>query len=153
MAAVRRRLPLVIAAVAVFLAVSFVLARWLSTENAERAEVLGVLSAQARGDARGMLDRLPGCAADAACARLARENARRLRRAGKVRIVRLDSGTSYALGSARGPTRVVWAVLGRGITVVQCVDVQRSGNALAGRAVTLRRLSAPIRHEGSCPGR
>ena len=92
-----------------------------------------------------------GCAADPACAVVTRRNARRLRRAGNVKIVRLDSATSYALGSASGPTRVVWTVLpGVGDTVVQCADIHRGGNALFGRTVTLRRLSARIGRESSC---
>ena len=146
-----RRLALIVAAVLAFLAVSFLLARWLTTENDERNAIYAVLAAQARGDAPAMLARLDGCGRDPACALLQRGNAARLRRPGKVRIVRLDSDTAYALGSSRGPTRVVWAVLGHGITVVQCVDVRRGGSALAGRSVTLARLSAPIRHDAACP--
>jgi hypothetical protein len=68
-----------------------------------------------------------------------------------VKIARLDSGTSYSLGTSEGWSRVVWV---RGVEsrpVVQCVRVRRKGNPLTGRSVTLLRLSAPLAdNEGSC---
>jgi hypothetical protein len=143
-------LPLIAVGVVAFLAISFLLARWLSTENNERDAVYGVLEAQARGDAGAMLGRLDGCARDARCRATVRANARRLRRPGSVKILAYDSATAYALGGARGPTRVAWTVIDRGLPVVQCVDVRRSGNALAGRAITLESLSAPIGNQASC---
>jgi hypothetical protein len=33
---------------------------------------------------------------------------------------------------------------------VQCVDVRREGNVLAGHSITLQRLSRPIGRESSC---
>lgn len=136
-----------------FLALSFLLARWLTTENRERSAVYALLQAQARGDAPAMLDRLTGCAEDPACAADVRRNARRLPRRGEIKILAYDSGTSYALGSARGVTRVAWTVVDRGLPVVQCVDVRRAGTVLAGRVVTLRRLSPPIGRQSACqPG-
>ena len=146
-----RRLTLAIAAGVLFLAFSVVLGRWLTTESRERSKIHDLLVDQARGDAAAMLDRLDGCADTPACAATQRRNATRLRRTGEVKIVRLDSDTAYALGGAEGPTRVVWTVLpGSGSTVVQCVDVERSGTMLAGHTVTLRRLSAPIGRQSSC---
>ena len=134
----------------VFLAVSFLLARWLSTESRERNAVYALLQAQARGDAAAMLRRVPGCSRDAACAREVRENARRLRRPGEVKILAYDSTTAYAIGAKSGPTRVAWTVVDRGLPVVQCVDVRRGGTVLAGRVVTLRRLSRPIGRQSAC---
>ncbi len=146
-----RRLPLIVVSVIVGLAVSFVLARWLTTENRERDAIYALLVDQARGDAAGVIGRLDGCATEPACVATQRRNAQRLARRGEVKIVRLDSDTSYALGTADGVTRVVWTVLpGSGSTVVQCVEVHRGGTALAGRTVTLRRLSAPIGRESPC---
>jgi hypothetical protein len=147
---VRRSLavPLALGA-AVFLAVSLFLAGWLTTEGRERDAVTALLRAQARGDARGMLARLDGCAADAACAARQRRNAQRLRRPGRLQILAYDSGTAYALGAAKGLTRVAWQVPGRGLPVVQCVTVRRGGTALS-RSITLERLSAPIGRESSC---
>ncbi|HZC28476.1 MAG TPA: hypothetical protein VE269_01960, partial [Gaiellaceae bacterium] len=109
-----------------------------------------LLQAQARGDADAMLARLDGCAREPACAAIQRRNAQRLKRPGEVKILAYDSTTAYALGAKRGPTRVAWTVIDRGLPVVQCVDVQRTGTALAGRAITLRRLSPPIARTGTC---
>jgi hypothetical protein len=147
----RRALLLLLAVgLAAFLALSFLLARWLTTENRERNAVYALLQAQARGDAAAMLDRLAGCADDPACVAEVRRNANRLRRRGEVKILAYDSGTAYALGSARGATRVAWTVVDRGLPVVQCVDVRRGGTVLAGRVVTLRRLGPPIGRQSPC---
>jgi hypothetical protein len=143
-------IPLVAAGVLVFLAISFELARYLNTESEERGAVFALLQAQARGDAGAMLARLDGCAKEPACAATQRRNAERLKRPGEVKILAYDSKTAYALGATRGPTRVAWTVIDRGLPVVQCVDVQRTGTALAGRAIALRRLSPPIARTGTC---
>jgi hypothetical protein len=146
---VSRRTKLLIAAgVVVFLGVSFLLARYLSTENRERDAVYALLRDQARGDVRGMLSRLDGC--DARCRAAVESNARRRARPGSVKILAYDSSTSYALGAASGPTRVAWTIVNRQLPVVQCVEVQRTGSVLTGRAITLRRLSVPINSTGSC---
>jgi hypothetical protein len=148
-AALRRRLPLIVVAVFAFLAISGLLARWLSTESTERDKVHRLLEAEARGDGAAMLAQLHGCTA-AACRATVLRDARTLKRRGAVKIVSYESGTSYALGSATGETRVAWTSLEQGLVVVQCVSVQRSGSALAGRSVTLLRISAPIDRQGSC---
>jgi hypothetical protein len=146
---VSRRTKLLIAVgVVLFVGVSFVLARYLSTENRERDAVYALLRDQARGDVRGMLARLDGC--DARCRAAAQDNARRLARPGVVKILAYDSSTSYALGAASGPTRVAWTIVNRQLPVVQCVEVQRTGSVLTGRAINLRRLSVPIDSTGSC---
>jgi hypothetical protein len=125
------------------------LARWLSTESDERDKVHRLLEAEARGDARAMLAQLHGCTTPACRATVARY-ARTLKRPGAVKIVNYESGTSYALGAATGDTRVAWTSLEQGLVVVQCVTVRRGGSALAGRSVTLLRISAPIDRQGSC---
>jgi hypothetical protein len=148
----RRRvlIPLAALGVLAFLAISLALARWLTTENEERDAVYALLQAQARGDAGAMLARLGGCDRDERCAAAAEANARRLRRPGQVKILAYDSDTAYALGTARGRTRVAWTVVDRGLPVVQCVDVERRGSVLTGRAITLHRLSPPIDRQASC---
>jgi hypothetical protein len=146
---VSRRTKLLIAAgVVLFLGFSLLLARYLNTENTERDAIYGLLRDQARGDAPGMLRRLDGC--DASCRAAVASNARRLARPGDVKILAYDSSTSYALGSASGPTRVAWTIVNRQLPVVQCVEVQRTGSVLTGRAINLRRLSVPINSTGSC---
>ena len=146
----RTLIPLIALGVLVFLAISFELARFFNTETQERNAIFVLLKDQARGDASAMIGRLDGCAANAACRRIATRNAARLKRAGEVKILAYDSKTAYALGTKRGPTRVAWTVIDNGLPVVQCVDVERTGTVLAGRAIRLRHLSPPIDRQGTC---
>jgi hypothetical protein len=146
---VSRRTKLLIAAgVVLFLGLSFVLARYLTTENRERDAVYALLQDQARGDVDAMLGRMDDC--DARCRAAAEANARRLARPGDVKILAYTSSTAYALSSETGPTRVAWTIVNRQLPVVQCVEVQRTGNVLTGLAINLRRLSVPIDRQGSC---
>lgn len=145
-----RRLAVAAVAAVAFVAVSLVLARWLSTENRERDTILGVLRAEARGDAAAVARRLEGCASDPRCRARVAAIVSRVRRPGEVKILRLDSGTSYALGSKTGTTRVAWGIVDRGLPVIQCVVVRRKGSLLAGHSITLLRLSRPIGRESSC---
>lgn len=142
------RLALIALAVVVFLGISFLVARWLYVDTVERDQVEALLAAQLAGDADAVVDALD--CPDAACTTLARANARRLRGAGGLEIVRYDAPTSHAIASQTAPARVVWQSPGR-LPVVQCVLVQREGTALTGASVTLQRLSAPIGPESSCP--
>ena len=144
-----RRVKLLVAVGGVvFVAISFLLARYLLTENRERDAVYALLRDQARGDARAMLARLDDC--DARCRAAVATNARRLKRAGTVRILAYDSSTAYALSGASGPTRVAWTIVNRQLPVVQCVQVERTGNVLTGATINLRRLSVPIDRQGTC---
>ena len=145
-----RRLAVAAVAALAFVAVSAGLARWLGRENRERDAVLEVLRAEARGDTAEVARRLEGCAPDPRCRARVERIVARVRRPGTVKILRLDSGTSYALGSATGTTRVAWAIVGHGLPVVQCVVVRRKGSLLAGHSITLLRLSRPIGRESSC---
>jgi hypothetical protein len=141
--------PLLIAtAVLAFLAISVVVARWLSADTDERGQVVELLRAQSRGDAPAMLRSLADCH-DAACIATVRANARRLRGRGELKVALYQSGTAHALRTRTKPTRVVWFTPGR-LTTVQCVLVRRTGNVLAGVSVSLLRLSAPIGRESSC---
>lgn len=146
----RRRLIVVGSIVLVlFLAFSALLARYLSTENVERAAVLKLLQAQAAGDANRMIAQLSDCRAHAGCVAQARRNAQALHRKGSVKILTLSSQTAYALTSAKGTTRVAWTVIGH-LPAVQCVSVTRTGNFLSGLSVTLTALSAQIPGEADC---
>jgi hypothetical protein len=146
----RRLLPWIAVGLMAFVAISWLLARWLSTENRERAAIYALLRDQARGDAASMLKRIDGCSGDVSCRSRVERSARMLRRSGTVKILAYQSSTSYALGGASGPTRVAWTVVDNGLPVVQCVLVRRAGNVLAGRRINLLRLSLPIDREGSC---
>jgi len=134
-----------------FLALSGLLARFLSVENAERDDDLALIQAQARGDVGGMLDQLSGCRQRPSCVAEVRANTTnpRLRRSGAVKILQLESATAYSLTGATGKTRLAWTVIGQ-LPVVQCVEVRRTGNFLKGITVTLLALSAPIPNEGDC---
>jgi beta-lactamase class A len=144
----RRLVSLVALGAIVFLAISLLLARYLSTENRERDAVYALLRDQARGDAQAMLSRLNGC--DARCRANVEADARRLERAGDVKILAYSSSTSYSLGHAEGPTRVAWTIVDKQLPVVQCVQVERTGNVLAGATINLLRLSVPIDRQGTC---
>jgi hypothetical protein len=144
-----KRTALIVAGVLVFLAISGLLARYLSAENAERDKDLALLQAQARGDAAGMVALLSGCRESPACVATQTINARTLRRSGAVKILSLKSATAYTLTGATGTTRLAWTVIGR-LPVVQCVGVRRTGNPISGIHVTLLSLSAPIQNEANC---
>ncbi len=137
--------------IVLFLAVSALLARFLTVENAERNDEVALLQAQARGDVAAMLRQLSGCRESPACVAVVKANASnpRLRRSGGVKILQLESPTSYALFGATGKSRVAWTVIGK-LPVVQCVRVHRSGNFLTGVNVTLTGISAPIPNEADC---
>src|SRR5205807_4870013 len=109
-----RRILLIVVGVVLFLAVSALLARFLSTENTERDRDLALIQAQTRGDVNGMLDRLSGCREHPACVASVRANASnpRLRRAGAVKILSIKSATAYSLTGATGKTRLAWTVIG-----------------------------------------
>lgn len=145
-----RRWIAIAVAVLAFVAIAAVLARWLSAEGDERAMVTDLLEAQARGDRAAMLALLGDeCAARPPCIGAVEDNARDLRTDGEIEIVAYDSATSHAIGPADGPTRVVWRAPGR-LTTVQCVEVQRDGNLVAGQTVRLHAIGHPIEREGAC---
>jgi len=147
---VRRRL-LIALGVIVFLALSALLARFLTSDNLEREKDVALIEAEARGDAAGVISKLSGCRESPSCVALQRKNASnpRLRRAGEVKVLSLTSATANSPTGATGKTRLAWTVLGQ-LPVVQCIEVKRSGNALTGVDVELLNLSAPIDNEADC---
>jgi hypothetical protein len=144
-----KRLLLVVLGLVLFLAISGLLARFLSTENVERDDVLALLQAEASGNEEGMLSQLSGCRLSPACVASVKTNAAAVRRSGSVKILSLTSHTAYSLTGATDPTRVAWTVIGH-LPTVQCVKVKRTGNFFAGVSVALLSLSAPIPNEGDC---
>ena len=144
-----KRPLLIVVAVVAFLAISFVIARWINNDTVERAQVTKLLEAQIHGDGDEMLRRLDeGC--DERCVAIARYNAEKLRAPWELKIALYQSQTAHALASRTRFTRVVWFTPGR-LTTVQCVLVRRAGNVFAGTTVTLLRVTAPIGRESSCP--
>ena len=86
----------VVFGVFVFAGISLLLARGLTGAGTERAEVLDVVRAQARGDAAAVLARLPACRREPACAQATRDRVARLRRPGAVQVLDL-----HPVGAAR----------------------------------------------------
>jgi hypothetical protein len=147
-----RRRPAVLIAVGFgvffFLAVSILLARGLAGAGTERGKVLDVLEAQARGDAGAVLERLPACAAEPACARVTRERVAQLARPGRVEILTYRPSVQVAMTRHLGTGRVAWRA-GTSRPVVQCVKARREG-PLTGGGVELLSISKPIGGEESC---
>jgi hypothetical protein len=142
---------LVVAGLVLFVLISGLLARWLSTENDERDADLALIEAQARGQGEKVIDRLAGCRQSPACVAAVAANERnpRLIRPGAVKILQLESGTAYSVTGGTGETRLAWTVIGT-LPVVQCIKVRREGNFLTGIRVKLLAISAPIPNEGGC---
>jgi hypothetical protein len=147
----RRRRLLIALGVIVFLAISALIARFLTSDNLEREYDVALIEAEAKGDATNMIEKLSGCRESPSCVALQRKNASdpRLRRAGSVKILSLTSATANSPTGATGKTRLAWTVLGH-LPVVQCIDVRRTGNALTGVDVKLLSLSRPINNEADC---
>ncbi len=143
----RLRIALIALGVVVFVVISGLLARFLAVENVERDAVLGLLRAQARGDAPAMLASLRAC--PSACQATVRADAATLRGAGPVTILNTVSPTAYSLAGATGRTRIAWKIPGR-LPVVQCVLVRRTGNVLGGLSVALLSIGAPIPGTSDC---
>jgi hypothetical protein len=135
-------------AVFVFLGLSALLARGLTGAGTERSQVLALIQAQARGDAGGVLAKLPACRAQPACVQLQRDRVAQLRRPGKVQILTYRPSVQVALTRRTGVGRVAWRA-GTSGPVVQCVRVRRDG-PLSGADVELIAISAPIGGEESC---
>jgi hypothetical protein len=146
-----RRVTLVTAVVFglfVFLGISFLLARALTGQAAERSRVVDVLEAQARGDASAVLRQLPACAREPACARVTRERVAQLQRPGKVQILNFRPSVRVTMTRRAGTARVAWRA-GGSLPVVQCVKALREG-PLTGGGVELLAISKPIGLDSSC---
>lgn len=145
----RRHIVPILLVLVVFLVLSAMLARFLSTENVERDDVLAALEAETTGNERALFSELSGCRAVPDCVSDVRWNTTRLPRHGSIKIVSLTSATAYSLGGATGHTRVAWVVIGQ-LPVVQCLNVRRTGSFFTGISVSLLALSKPIPNEGNC---
>lgn len=144
------RIGLIALGVVVFLALTVVVGRFLGASTTERDEATDVVKRQAAGDAFGVIDRVDGCRADAACVRRMTAQVARLRTPGRVKIIRVDGISSVGLGSRTDLARVVWKA-GQRLPTVQCVRVRRSGNPIAGYDVKVLSLGPVIGRESACP--
>jgi hypothetical protein len=146
------RRPAVLTAAALllvgFLAASVILARGLSGAGVERERVLALLRAQAAGDEDAVLDALPRCRLEPACARLVARRVESLARRGAVQILAYTPSVRLTPTVHTGVARVAWRA-GAGRPVVQCVTARRAG-LLSGNTVELLAISAPIPNTASC---
>ena len=143
------KLTAIVFGVFVFLGVSALLAKALSGAGTERATVLTVLEAQAKGDAEEVLRQLDACRRQETCVRTTRARVEKLARPGQVQIVRYDPSVQVALTRQAGTARVVWRTTEDRMPVVQCVKVRREGPLSGGRSEILA-LTDPIGLQGSC---
>jgi hypothetical protein len=133
----------------VFLGISLLLTRALVGSGNERAAVLEVLRAQARGDIDGVLAELDACRAEPACVQTVRQRAATLERPGEVEILQYEPSVDVALTRQQGTGRVAWRTDERTQPVVQCVKVRREG-PLSGGSTELLAISSPIEPTASC---
>ena len=70
--------------------------------------MLEVLRAQARGDADAVLEKLPACAREPACARVTRERVAQLERPGEVEILTYRPSVRLTMTRRSGTGRVAW---------------------------------------------
>ena len=147
----RRKKVLIVVgfAVFVFLGVSAMLARALSATGTERSRVRELAEAEARGDARAVLQATPACARQPACVAATTTFVEQLRRDGAVEILQYRPSVQLPLTRVTGTGRVAWRA-GTSDPIVQCVRVRRDG-PLSGAKVELLSISAPVGAEASCP--
>lgn len=132
-----------------FVGVTLLLTRALVGSGNERAAVIEIVRAQARGDGAAVLKRLPACRAEPACVRSVRDRVEDLERPGEVEILQYDPSIEVALTRRRGTGRVAWRTEEREQPVVQCVTVVRDG-PLTGGGTEVLSVSEPIAATGSC---
>jgi len=146
-------IALVAAGIILFLAISALLARAFSVDSAERSAITAVVQAEARGDLAGVVARISGCSARAACRARATADVAALRRPGAVSILQIQTSSGFSLTGSTGTARVAWTA-GSSLPIVQCVRVRRAGNVLSGLRVELLELSRRLaKADADCPAR
>ncbi len=151
MGARRTRITVIVFGTFMFIGISLLLARALVGTGAERARVLDVVRAQARGDTPGVLAQMPPCRRNPTCARVTAERTARLRRPGRVQLLNFTPSTQAAFTDQSGSARVAWRTTVTRFPVVQCVFVRRQG-PLTGGKVEIVSISNPVGIEASCGG-
>jgi hypothetical protein len=141
---------LIVVGVLVFVVVSAFLARVLSVDGAERGAITSLVQAEARGDQAYVLDHLRGCRQSPACRDRVAENIAALTHPGSVKIIQILPSAGFSLTSTLGTARVAWEV-GSSLPIVQCLRIQRAGNALRGLSVELLAITPRIASDSDCP--
>jgi hypothetical protein len=145
----RTKITAIVFGAFVFVGISLLLARALVGTGGERALVIDILEAQARGDVDAVLAEMPRCRRDATCARVTRERVERLARPGDVEILNYRPSAQAAFTDQTGTARVAWRTDREEFPVVQCVVVRRQG-PLTGGGVEVVSISNPVGLEASC---
>jgi hypothetical protein len=143
---------LAIAGLVVFLAVSAILARAFSIDDAERAAITAVVQAEARGEPAAILAQMTGCSERPSCRTRVLTEAAVLRRSGAVSIIQIQPSAGFSLSGTTGIARVAWKA-GGSLPIVQCLRVRRAGNVANGLRVELLTLSPRIASDADCPAR
>ena len=146
----RLYLLLIVVGVALFLAVSALLARIFSVDGAERSAITGLIQAEARGDRAGVLSRIQGCRTSSACQGRVAQDVSELGHPGAVAILQLEPSAGFSLTSSLGTARVAWNVASS-LPIVQCVRVRRAGDVFSGLRVELLAISPRIKSDSDCP--
>ena len=152
MSARRVRILVIAVCLLLFLAISALLARVFSVDGAERTAITALVSAEARGDATTMAQRIYHCRRSSSCLARVAYDAALLKRPGAVLILELNTSAGFSLGSTLGTARVAWRA-GGSLPIVQCLRVRRAGNAISGLRVELLEMSARIPSANDCPAR
>lgn len=149
----RRRfvIPLIVAGVILFLAISGLLARGFSVSSAEEGAITALVRAEARGDENAVIGLITGCRADASCRARAVADTAALRHPGSVSIAEINPSSSFSLGPTLGTARVAW-LAGGSLPRVQCLRVRHAGDILSGFRVQLLEVRR-IRSNADCPKR
>jgi hypothetical protein len=148
----RRYIPFVAIGIALFIAISAILARVFTAAGAEQAAVTDLLVLEAKGDAPGVIARIQGCAQSATCKANVAYDVAHLKHPGPVSIAQYSPSSSGSLTTTTGVARVAWTV-GDSKPIVQCVKVRTAGSAISGQLIQLLVLSRRIRSGADCPKR
>lgn len=145
------RIALTVSAVVLFLLASGIVARVLAAQGAERTLLEQSIAAQAAGDSKSAAGLIADCASGSPCAQAVSGIVAKVKAPGlRAKILQIQPGTRISPGGDVGVARIAWRIDGR-LPVVECVVVERTGNAVSGFEVRLNALSKPIQREGHCP--
>jgi hypothetical protein len=87
-----------------------------------------------------------------ACRQRVADDAGRLKLPGSVSIILINPSAGFSLTGTTGTARVAWNA-GNSLPVVQCVKVQRAGNALSGLGIRLLEIGKRIKSDTACPAK
>ncbi len=149
----RAYIAAIAAAIIVFLVISALLARIFSANSAEQSAITSLVTDEAHGDTGAVIGDIAGCQASPTCRTRASYNATALKHPGAVSVIQIQASTNFSIAGTLGTARVAWNVAGRPQPVVQCVRVQRTGNAISGLKVRLLVVSRRIKSDTACPPR